>query len=287
MPVRAATAADLDDVLALLTARDRAAFGEIETQRRYLEHDLAQTETDCLVTTGPRRVTGYATLDGARDASVAATDDPTADGLLTAVEERARERGFDHLTCTAVPEDAILWRLLERREFARERDVLRMWRRLDADLTPPSWPDGIAVRTFTAADGERVHELLDAIYAGWDPEYVVRSHDDWLAFMTAHDDFDPTMWFLCNRDDELVACALHWREQQGRGWVKDVVVHATERGQGLGKALLNHAFSAYAARGADRVGLKVDSTNPTGALQLYERLGFVTDQRLEIWTKRL
>jgi ribosomal protein S18 acetylase RimI-like enzyme len=105
--------------------------------------------------------------------------------------------------------------------------------------------------------------------------------------MTAHDDFDPELWFLVERDDELVACALHWREQQGRGWVKDVVVHATERGQGLGKALLNHAFSAYAARGADRVGLKVDSTNPTGALQLYERLGFVTDQRLEIWTKRL
>jgi len=48
-----------------------------------------------------------------------------------------------------------------------------------------------------------------------------------------------------------------------------------------------HAFRAYAARGSDRVGLKVDSTNPTGALKLYERLGFVTDQRLEIWQKRL
>jgi len=59
------------------------------------------------------------------------------------------------------------------------------------------------------------------------------------------------------------------------------------RGKGLAKALLHHAFRAYAERGATRVGLKVDSTNPTGAPQLYERAGFVTDQRYGIWIKRL
>ncbi len=287
MPVRTATAADLDDVLALLSARDQTAFGEIEIQRRYLEHDLAQTATDCLVSTGTRHVTGYATLDDARDASVAATDDPTADELLAAVEERARERGFDHVTCTAVPEDTILWQLLERCEFARERDVLRMWRRLDTDLTAPSWPDGIKVRAFTSADGERVHELLDAIYAGWDPDYVVRNHDDWLAFMTALDDFDPALWFLCERDDALVACALHWRPNNGDGWVKDIAVRENERGRGLGTALLRHAFREYSARGANRVGLKVDANNPTGALRLYESVGFSVDRTYRVWAKQL
>ena len=47
----------------------------------------------------------------------------------------------------------------------------------------------------------------------------------------------------------------------------------SERGRGIAKALLQHAFRVYAARGAKQVGLKVDSTNPTGAIQLYERLG--------------
>jgi mycothiol synthase len=65
------------------------------------------------------------------------------------------------------------------------------------------------------------------------------------------------------------------------------VVRQSERGRGLGTALLHHAFRAYAERGAKRVGLKVDSTNPTGAPQLYKRLGFVIDQRLSIWIKRL
>ena len=50
---------------------------------------------------------------------------------------------------------------------------------------------------------------------------------------------------------------------------------------------LHHAFRAYASRNVKSVGLKVDSTNPTGAPRLYERLGFVIDQRLGIWLKRL
>jgi hypothetical protein len=37
----------------------------------------------------------------------------------------------------------------------------------------------------------------------------------------------------------------------------------------------------------ERVGLKVDSTNPTGAPQLYERVGFAIDRRYGIWAKPL
>ena len=143
------------------------------------------------------------------------------------------------------------------------------------------------MRTYTDADGTSVHALLDEAYAGWDRDYVAREHDAWLAFMTEHDEFDPSVWFLVERDGELVACALHWKVHQGRGWVKDIVVRESERGHGLGKALLHHAFRTYAEQGATSVGLKVDSTNPTGAPQLYERVGFVTNQRYAIWIKRL
>jgi ribosomal protein S18 acetylase RimI-like enzyme len=105
--------------------------------------------------------------------------------------------------------------------------------------------------------------------------------------MTRHDEFDPALWFLVERDGELVACALHWKEHQRRGWVKDIVVRERERGRGIAKALLHTGLRAYAERGAERVGLKVDSTNPTGAPQLYEKVGFVTDRRYGIWTKAL
>jgi ribosomal protein S18 acetylase RimI-like enzyme len=65
------------------------------------------------------------------------------------------------------------------------------------------------------------------------------------------------------------------------------VVAERERGAGIGKALLHHALRAYAEREVERVGLKVDSSNPTGALKLYADVGFVTDRRYGIWTRAL
>ncbi len=105
--------------------------------------------------------------------------------------------------------------------------------------------------------------------------------------MTTHDEFDPALWLLAERDGELVACSLCWAPFQNRGWVKDIAVRESERGQGLAKALLHETFLAYARRNAERVGLKMESTNPTGAARLYERVGFVTDQQFGIWVKVL
>ena len=286
MPVRNATAADLDDVLALLTVRDRAVLGEVEVRRRYVEHELAQAK-DCVVARRDSGLAGYASLDAEQNVALAAVDSDTAGELLEDIEGRARERRVDHVTCIAVPEDTILWQALERNGYRRERDIVRMWRSLEGELDRPSWPDGVTVRTYADADGERVHALLDDAYAGWDPDYVVLGHEDWLAFMTDHDDFDPSLWFLCERSGELVACGLHWRASDGNGWVKDIVVRESERGRGLARALLAHAFREYRARGAARVGLKVDTSNPTGAPKLYEKTGFVIDRTYRIWTKQL
>jgi mycothiol synthase len=285
--IRPATEADFDAVFELLAARSRAAFGISEMERSHLREAWALQATDRFVAVVGGAVAGYAELDEAHDVVHAARDADVGDALLGRLEERARERGFGRLDVTVVPEDEPLFSLVRRNGFELERETLRMWRPLDGDLPTPTWPDGVAVRTYTDADGERVHTLLDEQYAGWDRSYVSRSHDGWLAFMTQHDEFDPAMWFLAERDGDLVGCALHWKEHQRRGWVKDIVVRESERGRGLGKALLHEGFRAYAARGVDRVGLKVDSSNPTGALRLYESVGFVTDRRYGIWTKQL
>jgi len=287
VPVREATGEDVDAVFALLERRNLAVFGESELESRWIEHTLAQNGCDCFVAEDDGRVVGWASLDSDHDFTLAASSDDGAGELLARVEELAADRSFDSLTNIVVREDTQQWSLLERSGFEIDREVLRMWRTLDGDVAAAEWPSDVSVRSYLDADGERVHELLDDAYAGWDRDYVERGHDDWLAFMTAHDDFDPALWFLAERDDQLVGCALHWRETQGKGWVKDLVVDPSERGRGLGKALLQHGFAAYRDRGAERVGLKVDAGNPTGAPQLYERVGFVIDRRYAVWIKRL
>jgi mycothiol synthase len=286
--IRTAQPDDLDGIFDLLSTRSRAAFGISEILRDHVDQALNRANgTDRWVAVEGAEVVGYASLDSAQDLVHAATDESTGDALLDRAEARARERGFGHLAVTAVPEDEPLTSLVTRHAFAHDRDVLRMWRRLDGAVPEARWPDGVSVRPFDDADGERVHALLDSSYSGWDAAYVPVPHDEWLAFMTDHVEFDPELWFLAERNGELAGCALHWKEHQRNGWVKDLVVSPSERGRGLGTALLHHALHAYAARGAERVGLKVDSNNPTGAVQLYERVGFVTDRRYGIWTRTL
>ena len=278
---------DFDQVFELLDTRSRAVLGSSEEERGYLRRRLDVPGTDSFVALGAGRIAGHAALGEDQEIAVCAADARSSDALFETVEARARERGFDHLALTAAPEDEALCSLARRTGFVLDREIWRMWRTLDGELAEPRWADGATVRTYTDDDGEQVHALLDAAYAGWDRDYVARGHEGWLAFMTQHDEFDPALWFLVERDGALVGCSLHWAAHQNRGWVKDIVVAEGERGRGLGRALLQHAFRAYAERGVERVGLKVDSSNPTGARQLYECVGFVTDRRYEIWTKTL
>jgi ribosomal protein S18 acetylase RimI-like enzyme len=284
--IRAATVDDAEQVFELLDARSRAAFGRSEVSRRFVEAELARSIDDRFVAEAGGRVVGYAHVSPTRSVVVATGDAAIADSLLAHVEERARERGADAIEATVVARDAPFRALVERAGFAHDGDILRMWRVLDGDVDPPRWPDGLVLRTYEDGDAARVKSLLDTAYE-WDAHYVPRSLEAWLAFMTDHDEFDPSLWFLVERDGELVACALHWKEQARRGWLKDIAVTESARGAGLGKSLVRHGLRAYADRDVERVGLKVDAANPTGAAALYEREGFVTDQRLEIWRKAL
>ena len=101
--------------------------------------------------------------------------------------------------------------------------------------------------------------------------------------MTGDAEFDPAVWFLAERDGSLVGCALHWSS----GWLKDVAVRESERGRGLGATLVRMGLAEFSRRGCARVGLKVDAGNPTGAVRLYERLGFVTTNRQAVWVATL
>jgi mycothiol synthase len=286
--LRATTWNDLDGVVEQLVAGSRRVFGASEVQPDHVRQRWELPGYDLgWVAVRDGTVVGHAALDGTQDVVHAAAGRAVGDRLLERVEARARERGFDHIAISVVLEDEPLYSLVRRSGFTLDREILRMWRSLSDPFRPATWPAGVDIRAYDGADSTRVQELLDDACAGWDPYYVARTHDGWLTFMTGHDEFDPALWFLVERGGDLAACALHWKESNRRGWVKDIVVRESERGRGLGKALLLHAFRAYADRGVERVGLKVDSTNPTGALQLYQRVGFVIDQRQGSWIKTL
>lgn len=59
------------------------------------------------------------------------------------------------------------------------------------------------------------------------------------------------------------------------------------RGRGIAQALLADAMRRFAAAGLDKASLDVDSENPTGALALYTKMGYVAVNRSMAWDKEL
>lgn len=150
-----------------------------------------------------------------------------------------------------------------------------MRRPLENDPPTPEWPEGIAVRSFRPEDAPAVHALLEHAYRGGGGS--VDQFETWLPAMTSDAEFDPELWFLAEAEDgSLAGAALCWTS----AFLKDLVVHESWRGRGLGAALVHHVLNEFRRCGASAVDLKVESDNPSEAQRLYERLGFVVVERL-------
>jgi ribosomal protein S18 acetylase RimI-like enzyme len=218
----------------------------------------------------------------APDEAFARGDAAYVPDLLARIEARAREEGLAQLMFVIPDWDEPAWRAYETSGFELSTEVLQMEVVLDDPPPQPAFPEGVAVRTYRNDDARDVQALLDAAYRGWDQTYVAMQHDDWAAWMTGSG-FDPTCWWLAEHDGELVGACLTWKE----GWVKDIATTDAWRGKGLGKALLLHSLAEHRRRGTPRVGLKVDAVNPTGAVKLYESVGFKVVKRLRVYLKKL
>jgi mycothiol synthase len=59
-----------------------------------------------------------------------------------------------------------------------------------------------------------------------------------------------------------------------RGWLEHISVRRPWRKRGLATALIAETLRLFQDMGLEEGALGVDSENPTGALRLYESLGF-------------
>lgn len=71
------------------------------------------------------------------------------------------------------------------------------------------------------------------------------------------------------------------------GYTDLLGVRREYRGRGIASALLADAMRRFAAAGMDKASLDVDSENPTGALALYTKMGYVVENRSMAWDKEL
>jgi mycothiol synthase len=164
------------------------------------------------------------------------------------------------------------------RGFEPVRELRRMRRSMDAELPPPTYPPGVAVRTFVPGADDAAWVAVNAAAFADHPEQGRLGVDD-LRQRVGQPWFDPAGFFLAERDGELLG--YHWTKVHPTGAadggpvgeVYVLGVHPDAQGLGLGKALTLTGLRHLRDAGLDEVTLYVESDN-LPAIAVYERLGF-------------
>jgi mycothiol synthase len=184
----------------------------------------------------------------------------------------------EHVTATS--------RLVERAGYRANRWFTTMRRDL-AVPDPPVRPVEPPLRLlpFDPAYDDatrRAHNVAFADHYGSSQ----RDETEWRQWFTGQRAFLPECSFLVLDGDQIAAylLAYFWAadaEATGvrEGYIGQIGSLPPWRGRGLASALITTALGAFRTAGYTRAGLDVDTENATGALGLYQRLGFLTTER--------
>lgn len=185
-------------------------------------------------------------------------------------------------------------RIIEKLGWTLIRSFYRMVADLDGMPDVPALPAGIIIRPYDpATETEAVYRALTDSFKdhfGYIEEPFEHGFAEFKHNLIEVPGFDPTSWFVA-MDGEQVAGICLCRpvdvEDAESGWINELGVRRNWRKQGLGYALLKHAFAAFYARGQKRAALGVDAASLTGALRLYDRAGMRVARQFDQFEKEL
>lgn len=180
--------------------------------------------------------------------------------------------------------------LLETNGYQQVRSYYRMRRDLSAPI--PDWSIPPEVR-FTLWQLERNREVLDVFNATFQDHWGFIPADEkiWNLFLTGHPDFRPDLSWLAlavnsQGEEQVIGFSLNQVHEADnaaegilQGWIQDLGVLRSWRKRGIASGLLCASMQSFKDAGLDYAALAVDTENLTGALHLYERLGFIKFRR--------
>jgi len=176
--------------------------------------------------------------------------------------------------------------LLDGHAYAPVRHFFTMVRPDLENIPELPLPAGLEVRPVEMKDLQLIRDaMVDAFRDHWGfNEENEQTVEQWVE----NPNFDPSLWKVAWEGDQVAGMVLSYiddRENQAynrkRGWTEDISVRRPWRRRGLARALLVQSLHAVRQRGMQEAALGVDTQNPTGALNLYESVGFRAVKR---WT---
>ena len=140
--------------------------------------------------------------------------------------------------------------------------------------------DAPEIVSASGLDDDELAALFTAAYEGYLVPFAVDAAA--VRFLTEAYDLDREASLIAVRDGERVGHA-NLGVRGADAWVGGVGVVPAERRQGTGRRLMESLHDEARSRGAERIWLEVIVEN-TGAIALYEQLGYGHVRDLEVWS---
>lgn len=209
--------------------------------------------------------------------------------MVARARDYATERGVRPVLVGTAPSDNTDLGAI----FARHAMVAERWQFvMSVDLTGaapvPDLPEGHVLQTWEAVDHDEIREAHNRAFVDH-PGFSPWSAEMWDQRVASARSFRPALSVLARDGTGAIAAYVQSSEYDAvleatgirEAFVAKVGTVPEHRRRGLADALLRTVLDRYRAAGYQRAALDVDSANPTGALGIYERVGFRTVRR---WT---
>jgi GNAT superfamily N-acetyltransferase len=169
--------------------------------------------------------------------------------------------------------------------YTPTRCYYEMQRSLDDDRPEVLMPTGIELRSPLPEHYRAIWEANAECFRD-QQDYVPPSEESYDAWV-ATPDLDPSLWLVAWDGDQVAGGAINVAYRGVWGETDDLFVRHPWRNQGLGRALLVGSLHLFKARGLTTAGLGVDAENLSGALGLYESVGFRPYQQVVSYRKQM
>lgn len=213
--------------------------------------------------------------------------------MLARADEVHREQHPDlpaKLVVSGISSNRSQARLLAEAGFEAERHSFMMRTILGGVAEPGPLPDGYRLERYDESWSAAMHAAHNDAFLDH-PDYTPWTEAMWRQWVTGSRNFRPALSLVVVHEDDPSRVVAYVQSNEfdaffdatGRreAYVAKLGTRREHRGRGLAGGLLAHALRGYQEAGYDAASLDVDSENPTGALGIYERAGFVVETR---WT---
>ena len=160
------------------------------------------------------------------------------------------------------------------------------------DIPDLPLPEGLKIRPVRADQYRAIFDAAkEAFRDSWEYSEDWWTDEDFESWQ--HEPtFQPELWQVAWDDGKVAGMVLNFIRQdendeygRQRGYTETICVRRPWRQRGLARALIARSFRMLKEQGMTEAALGVDTENPSGALRLYESMGFRPVKRDSVYRK--